>query len=231
MKSDSLDFYDHEPKMLNTSLIEGTLNTTEEILDLQGLANYFENQLDGLVEFGTTFNLEASTSNTNVVIDCTWDASNRKKESYFEPTILFYYQLLNPDLEDWSLTLVDGNFWSLYKTSTKSRFTLSHVTHSVLGKYNEMHSARRRLNSLTAIEVNQIRKNMESEVLEFFPTFFENFEYLDPQLSVKTKKFSASANRACEVEKNDNLILVRSGKLDTIFFAEEEVLRLIGQVE
>jgi len=229
MQSDSLEFCEYEPKLLNTALIEGTLNTNEEILDLGGLAKYFEAELDGIIEFGRTYNLEEDFGGDSLVIDCTWDATNRKKESYFEPTLLFYYQLLNTDLEDWSLTLVDGNFWSLYKTSIKSRFTLSHVMHSALGSYTNMEEAKQKLNTLTNLEMSEIRKKMEIEVFKFLSIILEFFEYVEPQFSVKTKKFSASANRACEVEKNENLISVRSGKLDTIFFAESEVLRFIGQ--
>jgi hypothetical protein len=230
MASDSLEFEEYELKLLNTSLIEGTLNTKEEVLDLEGLARFFETQLDGVINLGHQFELSEKSNKQDLIIDCTWDASNQKNESYFEPTVLLYYELLNPDLESWSQTLVDGNFWSLYRTSKKNRFTLSHVTYSALENFQEIGKARCRLNSLTTKEVDYLRKCMESEVLEFFPSFFDHFKFEEPQLSIKTKKSSASANRACEVEKTENVISVRSGKLDTIFFAETEVLKILGEL-
>jgi hypothetical protein len=229
MASDSLEFNEYEPKLLNTSLIEGTLNTKEEVLDLEGLARFFETQLDGVIRLDHQFELTGKSNKKDLIIDCTWDASNRENESYFEPTVLLYYELLNPDLENWSQTLVDGNFWSLYRTSRKNRFTLSHVSYSALESFQEIEKARHRLNSLTTKEIDYLRNCMESEVLEFFPSFFDHFRFAEPQLSIKTKKSSASANRACEVEKTGNVISVRSGKLDTIFFAETEVLKMIGE--
>jgi hypothetical protein len=230
MLADSLQFKEHEPKLLNTSLIEGTLNTNEEVLNIEGLADYFETQLHGVINLGHQFELDQKYNKTDLIIDCTWDSFNQRKESYFEPTILFYYELLNPDLESWSQTLVDGNFWSLYRTNKKNRFTLSHVIYSALDKFQEIEKARYRLDSLTTIEIDHLRKCMEREVLEFFPTFFDHFRFEEPQFSIKTKKSSASANRACEVEETKNVISIRSGKLDTIFFAEAEVLKILDKL-
>ena len=53
------------------------------------------------------------------------------------------------------------------------------------------------------------------------------FEYVGPQLSVKTKIYGKSDDRSCSVEYNDKCITVMSGKIDTIFHAMEQVQNYI----
>jgi hypothetical protein len=124
---------------------------------------------------------------------------------------------------------MDGDFWSIYRTSTENRFTLSHVSLSVLGSYGSKVEAQQRIKSVSQSELHEIRNRAQDDVSHYFPEFTKHFSYSGDQLSIKTKNLSKSADRSCKVTRIDDTINVMSGKLDTIFHAEREVFKLLNQ--
>jgi len=231
MKTDGLVFSIVDAEYLNETMIEGLIKTNEEYLDIDGLRSFFEVKLEPIIELGSNYNFEKYSSSVDLVIDCTWGSRNETGEYYFEPTILFYYENLNSRWKDWSLTLMDGDFWSLYKTGREGIVTLSHVAFSVLGRYQTQIEAQARLKSLSEQEIELIREKIEVDVLACFPSFLNDFNYVSPQYSIKTKPNSNSASRACEVKLKSNIATVMSGKLDTIFHAEKELLSIMAQLK
>ncbi len=231
MRADELDFSLAQADYLSESKIEGLIKTTEEYLDLDGLRSYFETKLESIIRLGSSFDFDKHSKSADLVIDCTWGSRNESREHYFEPTVLFYYENLNSRWKDWSLTLMDGDFWSIYKTSRDAMFTLSHVAHSALGRYDTQIQAKKRLESISELEVEKIRSKMEEDVASCFPSFMTDFKYISPQYSMKTKPKSNSASRACEVKVKSNIATVMSGKLDTVFHAEEELRSLAAQLK
>ena len=134
-------------------------------------------------------------------------------------------------LNDWSLTLVDGAFWSIYRTTIENQFTLSHVTLSSLGIYDEFSHAKNRITSISSDELKNVRNKMIVDVVKYFPDFANQFKYLGDQLSIKTKKYSGSSDRSCTVTRKKNLIEVMPGKLDTIFSAERDVIKILEEFD
>lgn len=71
--------------------------------------------------------------------------------------------------------------------------------------------------------INRHREACEKEVIEFYPDFYNYFDYIQPKFSYKTKFESENDSRYVIIEKEDNLIKVFSGKIDTVFEAEEKI--------
>ena len=231
MKTDGLFFSIAQAEYLNETMIEGLIKTNEEYLDIDGLRSYFEIKLESIIELGSNFDFERHSKNSDLVIDCTWGSRNESGEYYFEPTLLFYYENHNSRWKDWSLTLMDGEFWSIYKTGREGIVTLSHVAYSALGKYETRVEAQKRLESLSQQEIEIIRNKMEIDVAAYFPSFERDFSFVSPQYSIKTKPNSNSASRACDVKLRSNIATVMSGKLDTIFHAEDELRVMAAQLK
>ena len=70
---------------------------------------------------------------------------------------------------------------------------------------------------------------MEEKIIYFYPSFKKNFSNPKPILSIKTKKINNLADhRYSFIKKIDQKIYsIYSGKIDTIFDIEFEVLSLL----
>ena len=75
--------------------------------------------------------------------------------------------------------------------------------------------------------VNKKVRKMEEHIRQYIPSFNDHFRFVGPQLSVKTKPFSESGDRSCSVYRDGRVFSVMSGKIDTIFFAADEIVREI----
>jgi hypothetical protein len=82
--------------------------------------------------------------------------------------------------------------------------------------------------SIGASLVEGRRRLMEDEIGEYYPDFLDHLEYVGPQISQKTKVVGESGDRSCYVQRVGRCISVLSGKIDTIFYAMDRVLWLIG---
>lgn len=149
-----------------------------------------------------------------------------KREYWYEPTLLFYYETPRTDL---AITIMDGPFCSLYPCGD-GRATLSSVPFTPLGRFATAAGAKGRLDAITTAEVDALRHAMEEQVQRYYRDFSEDFSFAGVQRSVKTKLATGSESRACFVDQIDREIWVFSGKIDTVFTAEAEVLGRIGQL-
>jgi hypothetical protein len=233
MKAEGLDFKEEYEPLLNEKFIEGVINTNEEIVDVLGMQKFFKSTLQKYSSYNTKFDFQEDVESDHTIIDCTWGANsqNLDKDLFYEPTVLFYFTAEDSKFNNWSLTLVDGAFWSIYKTAVENQFTLSHVAFSSLGNYDEFSDAKHRITSISSDELRDIRNKMIVDVIKYFPNFTDQFKYLGDQLSIKTKKYSGSADRSCTVSRHKNVIEVMPGKLDTIFSAEREIVKILDESE
>ena len=102
-------------------------------------------------------------------------------------------------------------------------YTLSSVKHTPLGKYDTSAEAKQRLRDFSDAELQSKIEIMQKHVEQFVPDFSQNFEYVAPQLNIKTKLLGEHDDRSCYVKTEDRMISVFSGKIDTIFFAAQKV--------
>lgn len=233
MMSSGLDFIEtHAPPQITYPC--GTIVTAERILLVDEARHYFTSLLSDVLHLGEQAVLHAGCDKVNVngmdydyCIDCTWGHLTPDDSFFFESTILLYYRKRHDSVPSSAYTFVDGPLCSLYPTENPSIFTLSSVPHTPIQHHNTSDAAREAIRSMSSHDIQIKRLLMERQIMRYYPSFPDDFEYVEPQLCIKTKPHGHDDDRSCYVKKNGRLINCLSGKIDNIFFAASEVMSLI----
>lgn len=237
MMSSGLDFVDCvTPPWLIDSI--DSILTDERLIQVSELKKYFLDKLSGDIVFNKNVSVINHANDKPVicdeiydyVIDCTWGHFSHQDKFFYEPTILLYYKCINPSFLDNAITLVDGELLSLYPTENKDIFTLSSVRHTPIKTTSSSAEANNIIKNYSKENILEKRRLFEEEIIYFFPSFLDNFEYTGEQLSIKTKPFGNDDDRSCYVEFDSfdkRKILCLSGKIDNLFYATSRILDLI----
>ncbi len=236
MAASGLDFTEVDPAAFGLKGVDGAIATQERVLDFDEARRFFRKNLgdslflnsriSSLVDTGDGVRLNGQKY--DIAINCTWCALRTgqvKQNLFFEPTILLYYEATEPFYG--ALTVMDGPCFSVYPYDDK-RYTLSHVACTARGHFASYAEAQAENDRLTAADIDAIRAAMTEEVLKEFPSFADRFRYLSPQLCVKTKYENRRASRDTSVKRHGNVLTVFSGKIDTVFIAEDMVLEQLA---
>ncbi|EHR0800124.1 FAD-dependent oxidoreductase [Vibrio parahaemolyticus] len=198
-------------------------------------ANYFNQILNSNLRLNTYVDL----TNENVlsvmkqkfdyVIDCSWGTAKKIEgiDYYYEPCIYFYYKK-KEHVEKFALTIMDGKHYSLYPYFDDI-YTLTSVEHTPLGQFSNFNDAIKELSRFKAgfEEGKEKRAIFEQEFSKYYSGFLNDFTFDSPEYSMKTKVKSTTDFRGCLVQKNENLISVFSGKIDTLHIAELKIMEMI----
>lgn len=209
------------------------INTKEKIINSNKVKNYFKHHIDFK---NIQFNYEVKTiKNKNkkiiinnnlecdLLIDCTYNQLTLSKQQYiYELTISLIYEKLNDNICFESLTIMDGEFFSLFpRDISKEKYTLTHVKYTPLIKSKQIKNV---LNyKITKEEVKNIIINMENDVIIYYNNFRKDFKYVDYFISYKCKNISNNDSRNINININEtnNIISVNCGKITGIFEFEE----------
>lgn len=156
----------------------------------------------------------------DLLIDCSYNKLGLSNKKYiYENTISFIYERINFNDDYDSLTIMDGDFFSLFpRDVNKKLYSLTHVKYTPFQKEYDI----TKLNdNLSEEEINKINVNMENDVLKYLPNFKNHFKLKTYFLSYKCKLLSNNDSRECIIEQNNNLINVNCGKIIGIFELEE----------
>lgn len=235
MMSSGLDFVEKDcPSEITYPC--GSVLTSERVLMIERARQYFYKQIGDSIQLNTEASVNVSDHNVEVnghaydyCIDCTWGHLAHDADFFFESTILLYYKKRSSDAPAKAFTFVDGPLCSIYPTERSDVFTLSSVPHTPVARHATSADALHSINSLTAHDINLKRLLMEQQLMKYYPSFLDEYEYMDPQLSIKTKPFGQDDDRSCYVKKCGRLIKCLSGKVDNIFYAASEVLAMIEE--
>lgn len=232
MSSSGLDFTEIEvPGWMKG--IDGCIKVHEELILTSAARAYFKKNLGDSLALYSKFT-ESMIDDYDYVIDCTWGTFDDIKSvpTYFEPVVLLVME--SRTNADRAITMVDGDLCSVYPTESRGIYTFSSVIHSPLGSYMTYSTALDRIQNTPGGMLDYKRSMIEDHVSEYIPMARELFRFMSYQLSIKTKPIGASDDRSCYVEVNkDNpkIISVLSGKIDTIFYAADEVLNILTTEE
>lgn len=221
---------------IDASRFEGAVRCDERVVLTSRAREHFAQRLNGSAQLGREVrSVRADDDGVSIdgqrydhFIDATWGAmtgAGRTPAVYYEPTLLLYYRYRGDCGERFpAITLVDGAHWSVYPTEDPLIHTLSSVTHTPLARCDTKAQAYAVLAATDAALVAHKRAAMEREAKPYLPAFADLFEFVGPQLAVKTKPRGLSDNRACGVALEGRRITVQSGKIDNIFFATDRIL-------
>lgn len=234
MASSGIHFTEGTPQGVDLTNVAGTIYTDERVLLLSKARAYFYAELKDVLALGHRVSqvqhMEGGVSVDgelyDFVIDATWGHYTRPVDVkvIYEPTLLLYYEG-PPDFP--AVTLVDGPLCSVYPTEEPGLFTLSSVPHTPLGQFDTPSDARAARDSTSPQMVDRKRALMEEQVKLYLPAFSSLFQYVGPQLAIKTKLIGANDDRTCQVMRRGRIFSVMSGKIDTVFFATERILSMI----
>ena len=209
--------------------IENFINVNEEYINFNKARKYFQEILNDFIIFNSKVTKESISQlikEYDYVIDCTWgEISDFSFPKYYESNLFHLYKRKEKD-EKFALTVMDGDFFSIFPWY-KEIYSLTNVKNIVLKKFQSFDESLK-YNQSTKLNLSFIkehRQSCEKLVEEFYPDFHKDFSYFEPKFSNKTKFESNNDSRYVIIERVKNLIKVFSGKIDTVFDAEEEILR------
>jgi hypothetical protein len=234
MSASGLDFTEVNSAEYDVANCCGSIRVTERKLLTKKSRLFFTTRLGDnlrLSQEGKIGNQEANYISVNgerfdYIVDATWGGiESLNKKVFFESTLLLYYH--SKSIGDFALTMVDGPLCSIYPCEEAGLFTLSSVPFTPLGRFGTAAEAWSLFKTLSSSTIDKQRSLMENQIAKYFPSFSENFEYIGPQFSVKTKIVGADDDRSCYVGRSGRLFKVLSGKIDTIFYAADYIASLI----
>jgi hypothetical protein len=234
MSSSGLDFIEVDPQQYGVVNCRGGMRVHERLLMTNKARDFFTSRLGSVLKLDHDVKTISQTENQvwvdgnpfDYLVDASWGACTAiSRKVFFEPTLLLYYR--SAFMANFALTAVDGNLCSIYPCEETEMFTLSSVPHTPLGRYESSNEAWAFLSRLTSNVVQDKRKLMEEQIERYIPMFRDQFEYVGPQFSVKTKIEGLTDDRSCYVEKQGRIFKVLSGKVDTIFHASDTILSML----
>lgn len=214
--------------------VKGMINTNERKIMTQKARDYFGEILGDKIHLDTKIDhveifsdgVKIGQEQYDFLIDATWGHFDKRHEHFFyEPTLLLYYKTEEIDFP--ALTYVDGPLCSLYPTENEGVYTLSSVPITPLGRFENADDARKFLANITEETIQVKRLAMEEQIKKYLPDFSLRFTYQSPQLAIKTKPIGQNDDRSCYVEQNGRKISIMSGKIDTVFYASQQILKII----
>jgi hypothetical protein len=234
MVSSGLSFIEitEEPDYLSNT--EGVIQTHERVILIDRARRYFNERLNRSLHLSTAVeeiresgdDMIVNGKRYDYVIDATWGhLGGLSVPVIFEPTLLLYYEG-EPQIP--AVTLVDGPLCSVYPTEDSRLYTLSSVPHTPLGQFASAAEALARNRSVTPDFVKNKREAMEQQILVNMPFFPEQYRFMGVQLAVKTKPIGKFDDRSCQVFRSGRRFFVMSGKIDTVFYATERIISMIG---
>jgi hypothetical protein len=233
MRASNIPFETVDPMDFELLNVTGAVRCAEKVILTDPARKFFENRLGPRLRKGHAVRHIESLNSCVVVdgevfdwvINATWFGFQppRRLRFWYEPTILFYYKSVDPGL---AITIMDGDFCSIYPSGPET-VTLSSVPLTPRGRFEDRTVAEHYIQGLTKTDLDDIRWNMERQAVHFLPSFADRFEFLDVQRSVKSKVPDSTDSRVCQVHQDNRQIWIFSGKIDTIFHAETQVLELI----
>ncbi len=237
MTSSGIDFREVRECSVPMRGIDGILIAAERVLLIERARRYFEQRLGDSLRLSTRVQkIEQTPASVDVdgerfdlLIDATWGhLLGLPLKMFYEPTMLLYLETQDPFP---AVTLVDGPLTSVYPTEDPNIYTLSSVPHTPLGRVDSPEAARAIRDGVTEELVEQKYKLMSDQISKYLPDFRDHFRLLGPQLAIKTKPVGAFDDRSCYVYRRGRTISVMSGKIDTIFFAMEQIVNILAAVD
>lgn len=207
------------------------INTKEKIINSDKAKQYFE---DRICKENIKFNYKVTdivqddgiiTINNDLkcdlLIDCTYNQLNLcNQDCYYELTISLIYERINYDDKFESITVMDGEFFSLFpRDISKKMYTLTHVKYTPLIQSKNISDIENY--KLDTSTLKNIINNMENETIHIYPQFRKHYKYISYFLSYKCKLDNINASRQCVIQEDNNIISVHCGKITGIFLFEE----------
>ena len=237
MTSSGIDFREVRECSVPMRGIDGILLTSERVMLIERARHYFEHRLGSSLRLGARVqsietlpaSVQIDGERFDMLIDATWGhLVGLPLKMFYETTILLYFETQDPFP---AVTLVDGPLTSVYPTEDPNIYTLSSVPHTPIARASTSAEARSIRDGVGNELVEQKKVAMLEQISRYLPDFNDRFRFMGPQLAIKTKPVGAFDDRSCYVYRQGRTISVMSGKIDTIFFAMEQIINILAAAD
>jgi hypothetical protein len=221
------DYSFEETRLPFLKSIEGSVQVNEKYISFKDAQNFFNKHLSHLVV------QEEISENTmmflsyeyDLVLNCT---NNFIRDIYcdsafYELALTLVYEQTR-DLPFDAITLVDGDFFSIYPYSG-NLYSVSDVEFTPLRQV--LSSEELKNISISDTDVQLTKNNIENKILKYFPDFNHFFKYHSFYTSVKSKYKNQSADRYPVINGESNIIHCFTGKIQGIYIIEDYVKEYI----
>jgi len=216
-------------EVLNENLsdnFEGSILVDERFIDPYKSKDYFSN-LNLNIKFDSNiylknqeYFLNNSKISSNILINATYGGieSNVTSKLYYKQNFIsFIIKKTRTPMFD-ALTVMDGLFYSIFPYNKKlNLYTLTHVKYGVIENY------------LSKYEVDNLFKLVKLSVNTDFPDFDKYFKFESFFISRKYKPKSKTDLRSTLIYNEKNVFTICSGKIDTVFIADEIINKLASE--
>lgn len=182
--------------------------------------NYDENDID--IENKTYKGIKY-----DYIIDCSFNMSKicrekLKKKFITEICVSLIYEKINNLDIDFSITVMDGLFYSLYpypNSYNKKYYTLTDVEYTPLYKSHIIND----IINYKIVDIDITKTKMEHKISTDYTDFTNNFKYVDYFISYKNKFDYINDDRSLYIQDDDNIIIFIGGKITGIFEMEKYI--------
>jgi len=215
------DDFEYEEIPILFENIEGCINTKEKFINFKECAVFFSNNLSKIIknENITINKIKKLSKEFDLIIDATNNNLSINKNSFFELTISLLYKKINKTEFD-SLTLVDGNLFSIYPYY-EDIYSLTDVEHTPIKKFKSFEKLNNFKYNIDNFFIEKKIKLFENKVIQYYPNFKNDFVYFDYFISVKSKIYDYSSARYPIITEKNNVISCLTGKIQGIYLIEE----------
>ena len=248
MKSMGLGFKILEPSVYGIENVEGLVSCKEMVFKREEPRKLFEKALEGHIEYNSKINAEdviieedkvsINGKDYDWVINCTYNhliLTEETRDVIYELCLMLVYEDIDSSKPPLALTIMDGDLCSMYPLrsseydESKAYVSLSSVKHTPLIKCKTVEELMKFENELDIDKILQEKRPFfEQEISKFFPVFKKRYKFVTSYFSYKTKPNDNSDTRECFVDNVGKVINIWSGKINSIFDAEEKVGKIIG---
>ncbi len=216
--------------------IEGSIiNTKEYLINFKETKKYFKNFFElhkDRISFKFNYEVhDIKNLNNKVVINDTLEFDRVFNATYnqipshddviYEKCLTLLYKNIK-DISFDCLTIMDGNFPSLYKYDNEGIYTLTDVKNTPLikGSFKEIRD----------FQIENLKENIslfEENITHYYAEFKNNFEYHGFYESYKCKNISDTDSRDINIKIDGNIFNVWCGKISFIFEMDDIINKFI----
>lgn len=158
---------------------------------------------------------------SDVIINCTYNQLNPIEYEKYELYISFIYRV--DSIDTFAVTIMDGPFFSIYPYDIENKlYTVTSVEHGVLYSGQSLIDT-----SVSYEQLTDTRNKIEALLDDYIDNWRSQFEYVDYNLSWKTKPLTTSDDRSVRINREGNVINIYGGKITGIFNAEKYLENLL----
>ena len=221
----------------NFKNLEGSIICNEELIIISKAIKYFRSKLESKIIYNFTVEdiqkyqdqFIINDQKFDFVINCTGFSlkTNKVNNLKYEYCAIFLYKKKS-NKKKFSLTIMDGPFFTLYPWNEKNEFGLYSVKNSRLLVSKNLNQLKLKIQIKNNKQfLKKHRVLVEKNFQKYYPNFKKEFSFRKYLLSQRTIIENKFDQRVCNVKKNNGIIDIFPGKIDHIFYAYKKVKKCL----